>query len=60
MFVCGWCFSPEAEIRSLSFLLDGEPQPVASHGKKERPGTGLEKKAMTFKIDNMISFGYNS
>jgi glycosyltransferase involved in cell wall biosynthesis len=32
IFVCGWCFSPEAEIRSLSFLLDGEPQAVASHG----------------------------
>jgi glycosyltransferase involved in cell wall biosynthesis len=32
MFVCGWCFSAEAEIRSLSFLLDGERQPVSSHG----------------------------
>lgn len=30
IFVCGWCFCPQAEIRELSFLLDGEPQPVAS------------------------------
>ena len=32
LFVCGWCFSPEAEIRALSFLLDGEPQAVAAQG----------------------------
>ena len=28
VFVCGWCFSPGARIRSLSFLVDGEVQPV--------------------------------
>jgi glycosyltransferase involved in cell wall biosynthesis len=28
LFVCGSCFHPLAEIRSLSLLLDGEPQPV--------------------------------
>jgi glycosyltransferase involved in cell wall biosynthesis len=32
IFVCGWCFSAEAGIRSLSFLLDGQAQPVANHG----------------------------
>jgi len=28
VFVCGWCFVPDAGIRALAFLLDGEPQPV--------------------------------
>jgi glycosyltransferase involved in cell wall biosynthesis len=32
VFVCGWCFCAEAAIRSLSFVLDGEAQSVASHG----------------------------
>jgi glycosyltransferase involved in cell wall biosynthesis len=32
IFVCGWCFCAEAGIRSLSFVLDGDVQPVASHG----------------------------
>jgi glycosyltransferase involved in cell wall biosynthesis len=32
IFVCGWCFCAEAGIRSLSFLVDGDAQPVASHG----------------------------
>ncbi len=28
VFVSGWCFSPQARIRSLSFVLDGDAQPV--------------------------------
>jgi glycosyltransferase involved in cell wall biosynthesis len=32
IFVCGWCFRPDAEIAALEFLLDGRPQPVDSHG----------------------------
>jgi hypothetical protein len=29
MFVCGWCFCPEDEIRSLAFVIGDEPpQPV--------------------------------
>jgi glycosyltransferase involved in cell wall biosynthesis len=32
IFVCGWCFCPQAEITSLAFLLDGQPQPVAGRG----------------------------
>ncbi len=32
IFVCGWCYCPQAEIRSLSFVLDGRRQPVAAHG----------------------------
>jgi len=31
LFVCGWCFCPRADIRSLSFLVDGEAQPVVDH-----------------------------
>jgi glycosyltransferase involved in cell wall biosynthesis len=31
IFVCGWCFSPEANIASLEFVLDGEAQAVDSH-----------------------------
>jgi glycosyltransferase involved in cell wall biosynthesis len=32
VFVCGWCFSPRAEIASLEFVLDSERQPVDSFG----------------------------
>ncbi|MDQ6605544.1 MAG: glycosyltransferase [Actinomycetota bacterium] len=32
LFICGWCFCPAGRIRSLSFLLDGQPQPVAAYG----------------------------
>jgi Glycosyl transferase family 2 len=32
VFACGWCISPRAGIRSLEFVLDGEPQPTAAHG----------------------------
>jgi glycosyltransferase involved in cell wall biosynthesis len=32
LFVCGWCFCPQARIRSLSFLLAGEAQPVMARG----------------------------
>jgi glycosyltransferase involved in cell wall biosynthesis len=32
LFVCGWCYSPEAAIGGLEFLLDGAPQPVMAHG----------------------------
>jgi glycosyltransferase involved in cell wall biosynthesis len=28
LFLCGWCFCPQADIVSLAFVLDGEPQPV--------------------------------
>ncbi len=31
VFVCGWCFSPTARIRSLQFLLDRDPQPVMAY-----------------------------
>ncbi len=32
LFVCGWCFSPEARVRSLSFRLGAETQPTMAHG----------------------------
>jgi glycosyltransferase involved in cell wall biosynthesis len=32
VFVCGWCFHPEARVNQLTFLLDGEPQPVQASG----------------------------
>jgi glycosyltransferase involved in cell wall biosynthesis len=32
LFICGWCFSPEARIEALTFLVDGERQPVAASG----------------------------
>ncbi len=32
LFVCGWCFCPEARIRSLEFVLAGAAQPVMAHG----------------------------
>jgi hypothetical protein len=32
VFVCGWCFSPEASIRSLQLVVDGKPQPLTAHG----------------------------
>ena len=32
VFVCGWCFCPDAQLRSLRFVLDGEPQPVMAFG----------------------------
>ena len=32
LFVCGTCFAPSAPIESLSFLVDGEPQPVNAYG----------------------------
>ena len=31
LFVCGWCFCPNARIRSLQFIVDGERQPVMAH-----------------------------
>ena len=30
VFVCGWCFCPRARVRSLSFVVDGEIQPVTA------------------------------
>jgi glycosyltransferase involved in cell wall biosynthesis len=30
VFVSGWCFSPQAPVRSLRFLLNGQPQPVTA------------------------------
>jgi glycosyltransferase involved in cell wall biosynthesis len=32
LFVCGWCSCAGPGIRSLSFVLDGEAQPVAAYG----------------------------
>jgi hypothetical protein len=32
LFVCGWCFSPRAGVRSLEFVIDGRPQPLIAHG----------------------------
>jgi glycosyltransferase involved in cell wall biosynthesis len=32
LFVCGWCSSRRGRIRSLSFVVDGEAQPVMLHG----------------------------
>ncbi len=32
LFVCGWCFSPRAGVRSLELLVDGRPQPLMAHG----------------------------
>lgn len=32
VFVCGWCFCPEAPITGLSFSVDGESQPVSASG----------------------------
>lgn len=30
LFVCGWCFCPQAEITELAFVLNDRPQPVAA------------------------------
>jgi glycosyltransferase involved in cell wall biosynthesis len=32
LFICGWCFSPEARVHELTFVLNGEPQPVSASG----------------------------
>jgi glycosyltransferase involved in cell wall biosynthesis len=32
VFVCGWCFYPETRVNQLTFVLDGEPQPVQASG----------------------------
>jgi glycosyltransferase involved in cell wall biosynthesis len=32
IFVCGWCFHPEARVRSVTFLADGDSQPAAASG----------------------------
>src|SRR3954464_10729675 len=32
LFVCGWCFSPRARTRALTFVVDGEVQPVMFFG----------------------------
>jgi len=32
LFVLGWCFCPDARIRSLSLVVDGQAQPVLAHG----------------------------
>jgi glycosyltransferase involved in cell wall biosynthesis len=36
VFVCGWCFSPQARIRSLELSVDGAPQPLMDHGMPRR------------------------
>jgi glycosyltransferase involved in cell wall biosynthesis len=32
VFVCGWCFAHERELRSLDLVVDGEPQPAMAFG----------------------------
>jgi glycosyltransferase involved in cell wall biosynthesis len=32
LFVCGWCLCPEKPVRSLSFVVGGEVQPVMAAG----------------------------
>ena len=32
LFVCGWCYCPGADIRSLRLVVDGEPQEPITHG----------------------------
>jgi glycosyltransferase involved in cell wall biosynthesis len=32
LFACGTCFAPEARIRSLALVVDGEEQPLMAHG----------------------------
>ena len=32
LFVAGWCFSPGRRVASLSFVVDGETQPVVAFG----------------------------
>jgi glycosyltransferase involved in cell wall biosynthesis len=36
VFLCGWCFSPQSEIRSLAFDVEGDVQPVIAHGMPRR------------------------
>jgi glycosyltransferase involved in cell wall biosynthesis len=36
LFIAGWCFSPNAAVRSLAFLVNGDAQPVLAHGA-QRP-----------------------
>jgi glycosyltransferase involved in cell wall biosynthesis len=31
LFVAGWCYCLQARIRSLRFVVDGQPQPVMAH-----------------------------
>jgi len=31
LFVCGWCFCPQARVEELTFVLDGVAQPVQAH-----------------------------
>jgi len=32
VFVCGWCFSPEEQVRSLELVVGGRPEPLMAHG----------------------------
>ncbi len=32
LFVCGWCFHPDAEVQSLAILVDDDIQPVMADG----------------------------
>jgi glycosyltransferase involved in cell wall biosynthesis len=32
LFLCGWCFCAQQRLRSLRFLVGGEPQPVMAFG----------------------------
>jgi glycosyltransferase involved in cell wall biosynthesis len=32
VFICGWCYCPEARVTGLEFVVGDELQPVAAHG----------------------------
>ena len=32
LFVAGWCYSPEARLRSVRLVVDGQPQGLSAHG----------------------------
>jgi Glycosyl transferase family 2 len=36
LFLCGWCISVRARIRSLAFVVDGASQPATAHGMPRR------------------------
>ena len=36
LFVCGWCFCADSDVRSLALLVDGRQQPVMDHGMPRR------------------------
>ncbi|MBV9310433.1 MAG: glycosyltransferase, partial [Solirubrobacterales bacterium] len=36
LFASGWCFCPDAEIRSLALIVDGQTQPLMAYGMSRR------------------------